>query len=95
MREKCKVTWINWCVVPINKKEALWELMIAYYVFPCEHEECGKRATILTIGRALRRFRHALNNSMFNLMFHHSIGLGSSHQTNGTPFNNCIPLQKP
>jgi hypothetical protein len=30
-------------------------------VFPSEHEEHGKRATILTIGRVLRRFRHALN----------------------------------
>jgi hypothetical protein len=32
-----------------------------HFVFPSEHEECGKRATILTIGRALGRFRHALN----------------------------------
>jgi hypothetical protein len=36
-------------------------LIKAHYVFPFEHEECGKRATILTIGRALRRFKHALN----------------------------------
>jgi hypothetical protein len=34
-------------------------------------------------------------SSMFNLVFHHSINLGSSHQTNGTPSNNYIPLQKP
>jgi hypothetical protein len=33
----------------------------AHYVVPSEHEECGKRATILTIGRALQRFGHALN----------------------------------
>jgi hypothetical protein len=36
-------------------------LINAHYVFPSEHEERGKRATILTIGRALRRFRHTLN----------------------------------
>jgi hypothetical protein len=36
-------------------------LIKAHYIFPSEHEEHGKRATILTIGRALRRFRHALN----------------------------------
>jgi hypothetical protein len=34
-------------------------------------------------------------NSMFNPVFHHSIGLGSSHQMNGTPSKNCIPLQNP
>jgi hypothetical protein len=61
MREKCKITYIDWGVVLVNKKEALWELIKAHYVFPSKHEECGKRATILTIGRALRRFRHALN----------------------------------
>jgi hypothetical protein len=36
-------------------------LIKAHYVFPSKHEERGKRATNLTIGRALRRFRHALN----------------------------------
>jgi hypothetical protein len=36
-------------------------LIKAHYVFPSEHEERGKMATILTIGRALQRFRHALN----------------------------------
>jgi hypothetical protein len=30
-------------------------------VFPSDYEELGKRATIITIGRALRRFRHTLN----------------------------------
>jgi hypothetical protein len=72
-REKCKITWINWGVVLVNEKEALWELIKTHYVFPSGHEEHGKRATILTIGRALQRFRHALNKfyvqssvSMFN-----------------------------
>jgi hypothetical protein len=60
-REKCKITWIDWGVVLVNEKEALWELIKSHYVFPSEHEERGKRATILNIGRALRRFRHALN----------------------------------
>jgi hypothetical protein len=35
--------------------------MKTHYIFPSKHKERGKRATILTIGRALRRFRHALN----------------------------------
>jgi hypothetical protein len=48
-------------VVPVNEREPLWELIKADYVFPSEHEGHGKRATILTIGRALRRFRHSLN----------------------------------
>jgi hypothetical protein len=61
VREKCKITWIDWGAVPVNEKEALWELIKAHNIFPSEHEEHGKRATILTIGWALRRFRHALN----------------------------------
>jgi hypothetical protein len=36
-------------------------LIKAHYAFPSEHEERGKRASILTIGRAFQRFRHALN----------------------------------
>jgi hypothetical protein len=60
-REKCKITWINWSAVLVNEKEALWELIKAHYLFPSKHEESGKRATILTIGRTLRRFRHPLN----------------------------------
>jgi hypothetical protein len=36
-------------------------LIKAHYVFPSKYEEHGKKATILTIGRALRRFKHALN----------------------------------
>jgi hypothetical protein len=35
--------------------------MKEHYVFPPDYEELGKMDTILTIGRALRRFRHALN----------------------------------
>jgi hypothetical protein len=60
-REKYKITWIDWGAILVNEKEVLWELIKAHYVFPSEFEERGKRATILTIGRALRRFRHALN----------------------------------
>jgi hypothetical protein len=36
-------------------------LIKAHYVFPSKHEELVKRDIVLTIGRALRRFRHALN----------------------------------
>jgi hypothetical protein len=61
VREKCKITWIDWGAIPVNEKEALWKLIKTHYVFPYEHEECSKRATILTIGRALQRFRQALN----------------------------------
>jgi hypothetical protein len=59
-REKCKITWIDWGVVPVNVKEALWELIKAHYVFPSEHEKHGKRSTILTIGKTLQRFNHSL-----------------------------------
>ncbi len=52
-REKCKITQIDWGDVLVNEKEALWELIKAHYVFPSEHEERGKRATILAMGRAL------------------------------------------
>jgi hypothetical protein len=52
-REKYKITWIDWGVVPVNEKESLFELIKEHYVFPSEHGERGKRATILTIGRAL------------------------------------------
>jgi hypothetical protein len=93
--EKCKITYIDWGIVPVNEKEALLELNKAHYVIPSEHVEGGKRVTILTIGRALRRFRHALNTFYVNMVLHRSIGLGSSHQTNGTPSKNGVPLQKP
>jgi hypothetical protein len=59
--EKCKITGIDRGAVSVNEKEALWELIKTHYVFLFEYEERGKRATILTIGRALRWFRHALN----------------------------------
>jgi hypothetical protein len=36
-------------------------LIKADYIFSSEHEEHSKRVTILTIGRALRRFRQSLN----------------------------------
>jgi hypothetical protein len=36
-------------------------LIKAHYVFPSEYEELGKRDTILTIGRAIQRFKHALS----------------------------------
>jgi hypothetical protein len=52
-REKYKITWIDWGVVPVTEKESLFELIKEHYVFISEHEERGKRATILTIGRAL------------------------------------------
>jgi hypothetical protein len=61
VRKKYKIIWSDWGVVTEKEKEALWELIKAHYVFPSEHEELGKRATILTIGRTLRSFRHALN----------------------------------
>jgi hypothetical protein len=25
LREKCKITWSDWDVVPVNEKEVLWE----------------------------------------------------------------------
>jgi hypothetical protein len=56
--KKCKIIWIDWGAIPVIEKEDLRELIKAHYVFPSEH---GKRATILTIRRAIRRFRHALN----------------------------------
>jgi hypothetical protein len=48
-------------VVLEKEKESLWELIKEHYVFPSEHEGLCKRATILTLGRALLRFIHALN----------------------------------
>jgi hypothetical protein len=36
-------------------------LIKAHHIFPSDYEECDKMAIILTIGRAFRRFRHALN----------------------------------
>jgi hypothetical protein len=94
-REKCKISWIDWGAIPVNEKEALCELIKAHYVFPSEHEEHGKRATILTIGGGFEGSDMHSTSSMLNLVFHPSIGLGSSHQMNGTPSKNYIPLQKP
>jgi hypothetical protein len=42
-------------------------LIKAHYVFPSKYEELGKRDIILTIGRALRRFIHALNKFYIQL----------------------------
>jgi hypothetical protein len=52
-RQKYNITWIDWVAFLVNEKEALWELIKAHYVFPSEHEEHGKRDTILSIGTAL------------------------------------------
>jgi hypothetical protein len=60
-REKFKIIWSDRGVVPVKKKQALWELIKTYYVFPSEHEKLSKRATILIIRRAIRRFKHALD----------------------------------
>jgi hypothetical protein len=62
-REKCKIIWSNCSVVLKSEKDALWEQMKRYYIFPTniEHQELGKKDTIRTIGNALRRFRHGLN----------------------------------
>jgi hypothetical protein len=59
--KKYKLVWSNWAAVPEIEKEALWELIKEHYVFPFDFEELDKRATILTISRALHMFRHALN----------------------------------
>jgi hypothetical protein len=61
VREKCKIIYSDWYTIPEKEKEALWKLIKAHYVFPSKHEELGKMATILTIGRALQWFRHELN----------------------------------
>jgi hypothetical protein len=61
VREKCKITWIDWGIVPLNERESLWELIKAHYVFPSEQEEHGKMASIITIGKVLRRFTHSLD----------------------------------
>jgi hypothetical protein len=53
LREKCKIIWFDWSAIPEKGKEALWELIKTHYVFPSKHKELGKRATILTIRRAL------------------------------------------
>jgi hypothetical protein len=47
VREKCKITCIDWGVVPVNEKEALCELIKAHYVFPSEHEKRAKRLPFL------------------------------------------------
>jgi hypothetical protein len=62
-REKCKIVWSNWGAVLKSEKDALWEQIKRHYIFPTdvEHQELGKRATICTIGNALRGFRHGLN----------------------------------
>jgi hypothetical protein len=33
VREKYKITWFDWSIVPVNEKETLWELIKAHYVF--------------------------------------------------------------
>jgi hypothetical protein len=69
--EKCKITWIDWGTIPANEKEAFWKLIKAHYVFPSEHEECGNKTTILTIGWPFEGSDIHSTNSMFNLVFHH------------------------
>jgi hypothetical protein len=55
----------------------------------------AKRVTILTIGRPFEGLDMHSTSSMFNLIYDHSISLGSSQQTNGTPSKNYIPIQMP
>jgi hypothetical protein len=44
-------------------RDALWEQIKRHCIFSTdvEHQELGKRATIRTLGNALRRFKHGLN----------------------------------
>jgi hypothetical protein len=46
-------------------------LIKAHYVFPSEHEELGKSATILTIGGPFEGSYMHSTSSIFHLVFHH------------------------
>jgi hypothetical protein len=72
----------------VNEKDALWELIKAHNIFPSEHDELGKRATIITIGRALRRFRHALNK------FYVQPGISPLNQFRFITLNECNTFQQ-
>jgi hypothetical protein len=74
-------------------QEILWGFIKEHYIFPFEQEKIDKNATMKIIYNALRRFRHALNK--YYVQCHRLIGLGISHQTNGTHLYNNIPLHKP
>ena len=61
VREKVRITYENWHHVPTEKKNELWEVIKAKYIFPPEFLERGEKATLYTMGRALRTFRANLN----------------------------------
>jgi hypothetical protein len=95
VREKYKLIWIDSGDVPVNEKEALWELIKADYAFLLNMKSMAKGLPFLPWGGPFEGSGMHLTSSIFNRVFYGSIGLSSSHQTNGTRSNNCIPLQKP
>jgi len=49
--------------VPKGDKETLWNSLSVIHRFPPELYECGKEATLKTMGRCLRTFRNTLKNN--------------------------------
>jgi hypothetical protein len=48
-------------LVPTKKKNELWRAIKEKYIFPPQFLDCGEKATLYTVGRALRIFRCNLN----------------------------------
>ncbi|TVU50243.1 hypothetical protein EJB05_01607 [Eragrostis curvula] len=61
VRQYGKIIWDNWLMVDPKEKESLWSKLNASYIFPDEFLEKGKNATIKTMGKCLRTFRHNLD----------------------------------
>ncbi|TVU13548.1 hypothetical protein EJB05_40608, partial [Eragrostis curvula] len=79
VREKGKITWVNWKKVDDNEKERLWKLMKDKYIFPDEMLEAGKAATLKTMAKSLDEFK-ALSKIFIAMnkknVHHHNLGPG-------------------
>ena len=63
VRRKINITYDSWPEVPKGDKETLWNSLSVIYRSPLELYECGKEATLKTMGRCLRTFRNTLKNN--------------------------------
>jgi hypothetical protein len=94
-REKCKIIWYNWVMLQKMRKKLYgnWSRHIMSSLLNMKN--LSKWLLFLPYRGHIKGSDMHSTSSTFNLVFHYWIGVSSSHQTNRTPSNNYIPLQKP
>ena len=61
VREKCKITWTEWKLVPQERKEEMWNAVRSHILFPPADLEKAKKATLTAMSHIFREWRSRLN----------------------------------